>query len=201
MSEKEFIIRKPDDWHLHLRDGEMLASVIKHSAANFERAIIMPNLVPPVVTTDEAIAYKERINQVIPPGMSFQPLMTLYLTEATKTSDIKQGVDLGVVTALKLYPAGATTNSENGVKEFGNVYSILEFMAEIDIPLLVHGRSRIRKLISLTEKQFSSKGFLTPSENEFLNCGSSWSTSPPKMPWIMSSKVVRISLQPSQPTI
>ena len=139
MSEKEFIIRKPDDWHLHLRDGEMLASVIKHSAANFERAIIMPNLVPPVVTTDDAIAYKERINQVIPPGMSFQPLMTLYLTEATKTSDIKQGVDLGVVTALKLYPAGATTNSENGVKEFGNVYSILEFMSEVDIPLLVHG--------------------------------------------------------------
>ena len=139
MSEKEFIIRKPDDWHLHLRDGEMLASVIQHSAANFERAIIMPNLMPPVVTTDDAIAYKERINQVIPPGMSFQPLMSLYLTEATKTSDIKQGVDLGVVTALKLYPAGATTNSENGVKEFGNVYSILEFMAEVDIPLLVHG--------------------------------------------------------------
>ncbi len=92
MSEKEFIIRKPDDWHLHLRDGEMLASVIQHSAANFERAIIMPNLVPPVVTTDDAIAYKERINQVIPPGMSFQPLMTLYLTEATKTSDIKKGL-------------------------------------------------------------------------------------------------------------
>ncbi|MEC8189547.1 MAG: amidohydrolase family protein, partial [SAR324 cluster bacterium] len=139
MSEKEFIIRKPDDWHLHLRDGEMLASVIQHSAANFERAIIMPNLVPPVVTTDDAIAYKERINQVIPHGMSFQPLMTLYLTEATKTSDIKRGVDLGVVSALKLYPAGATTNSENGVKEFGNVYSILEFMAEVDIPLLIHG--------------------------------------------------------------
>ena len=116
MSEKEFIIRKPDDWHLHLRDGEMLASVIKHSAANFERAIIMPNLVPPVVTTDDAIAYKDRINQVIPNGMSFHPLMTLYLTEATKTSDIKRGVDLGVVSALKLYPAGATTTSENGVK-------------------------------------------------------------------------------------
>ena len=102
MSEKEFIIRKPDDWHLHLRDGEMLASVIQHSAANFERAIIMPNLVPPVVTTDDAIAYKERINQVIPHGMSFQPLMTLYLTEATKTSDIKQGVDRGGFSAQTL---------------------------------------------------------------------------------------------------
>ena len=102
MSEKEFIIRKPDDWHLHLRDREMLASVIKHSAANFERAIIMPNLLPPVVTTDDAIAYKERINQVIP-WMSFQPLMTL---SDGSNQDFRHqaGVDLGVVTGSNSIP-------------------------------------------------------------------------------------------------
>lgn len=138
-SVKEFIIHKPDDWHLHLRDGEILASVISHSAADFERAIIMPNLEPPIVTTDDAIAYRDRIRRVTPNGMIFQPLMTLYLTEATKISDIKRGVDLDVVTALKLYPAGATTNSESGVRNYRNVYSIFEFMAKEDIPLLVHG--------------------------------------------------------------
>ena len=169
MSEKEFIIRKPDDC-ISIFGTEMLASVIQHSAANFERAIIMPNLVlTPVVTTDDAIAYKERINQVIPPGMSFQPLMTLYLTEATKTSDIKRGVDLGVVSALKLYPAGATTNSENGVKEFGNVYSILEFMAEIDIPLLIHGEVTDPEIDIFDREAVFIERVLDPSENEFLN--------------------------------
>ncbi|MEP3279229.1 MAG: dihydroorotase [Stappiaceae bacterium] len=139
MSISEFIIRRPDDWHLHLRDGAMLEAVIGHSSANFSRAIIMPNLVPPVVTTEQALSYRERIRAAIPADHQFKPLMTLYLTEGTKTADIQKGVDLGLVTALKLYPAGATTNSDSGVRNFENVGPVLEYMAEIGLPLLVHG--------------------------------------------------------------
>ena len=139
MAISEFTIRKPDDWHLHLRDGDMLAAVIGHSAINFERAIIMPNLVPPVVTTEDAISYRDQIKHVVPTNASFTPLMTLYLTEKTQVSDIKRGLDEGVVTALKLYPAGATTNSESGVKNFENVMPVFEFMADVGVPLLIHG--------------------------------------------------------------
>ena len=139
MSVTEFTMRKPDDWHLHLRDGDMLASVIGHSAADFERAIIMPNLVPPVVTTDDALAYRARIEACIPTGMSFKPLMTLYLTEATEIRDVQRGLELDAIKALKLYPAGATTNSESGVKNVDNIIPVLEFMAEAGTPLLVHG--------------------------------------------------------------
>lgn len=139
MSVSQFVIRRPDDWHLHLRDDHMLNAVIGHSSANFARAIIMPNLVPPVVTTEHAAAYKERITSRIPIGHSFEPLMTLYLTEDTKIDDVKAGAQSGLIKALKLYPAGATTNSDSGVSNFENVIPVLEGMAEIGLPLLVHG--------------------------------------------------------------
>ena len=132
-------IKRPDDWHLHLRDGGMLEGVIEHSAKDFARAIIMPNLVPPVVTTKDAMAYRERIMSALPEGMDFTPLMTLYLTENTDPEDVAAGYASGLITALKLYPAGATTNSDSGVTNFENVIPTLEKMAEIGMPLCVHG--------------------------------------------------------------
>lgn len=132
-------IKRPDDWHLHLRDGEMLKGVLPHSAKDFARAIIMPNLVPPVVTTAEAKAYRERIMAALPEGMAFEPLMVLYLTEETDPDDVAAGFKSGLVTSLKLYPAGATTNSQSGVRDFDKVQGVLEKMAQIGMPLCVHG--------------------------------------------------------------
>jgi len=132
-------IRKPDDWHLHLRDGAMLKAVLPHSSANFARAIIMPNLVPPVVTTADAEAYRKRIMNALPAGHDFTPLMTLYLTETTDPADVAAGFASGLVKAVKLYPAGATTNSQSGVRNFENAMPVLEKMAEIGMPLCVHG--------------------------------------------------------------
>ncbi len=139
MTISEFVIRRPDDWHLHLRDGEMLRSVIAHSSANFARAIIMPNLVPPVVTGAQAGTYLDRIRQAIPENHDFQPLMTLYLTEQTRAKDVEQSAASGLVKAVKLYPAGATTNSDSGVRDMEKVYPVLERMSGIGLPLLVHG--------------------------------------------------------------
>jgi len=132
-------IARPDDWHLHLRDGAMLSAVCPESARHFARAIIMPNLVPPVVTGAEAASYRERILAARPEGSSFTPLMTLYLTEDTDASDVVQAHADGIVTAVKLYPAGATTNSASGVRDFDRVRGVLEAMAEAGIPLCVHG--------------------------------------------------------------
>ena len=130
---------RPDDWHLHLRDGDMLRGVLPHSAAHFQRAIIMPNLVPPVVRGDHAAAYRDRILEALPQGASFEPLMTLYLTETTDPDDVEAAVKSGLVKALKLYPAGATTNSDSGVRDFDKVTAVLERMAELGTPLCVHG--------------------------------------------------------------
>ena len=104
-------IRRPDDWHLHLRDGAMLRAVLPETSRDFARAIIMPNLVPPVVTSADAIAYRDRINAALPKGADFKPLMTLYLTEDTDPADVRAAAQSGLITAIKLYPAGATTNS------------------------------------------------------------------------------------------
>ncbi|WP_425098275.1 dihydroorotase [Tropicibacter sp. S64] len=136
---KTLTIRRPDDWHLHLRDGAMLAGIAPESARHFGRAIIMPNLVPPVVTAAQASAYRERILAVLPEGADFQPLMTLYLTEETDAQDLVQAHGDGIITAVKLYPAGATTNSASGVKDFDKVRPTLEAMAENGVPLCVHG--------------------------------------------------------------
>ena len=135
----ELTIPRPDDWHLHLRDGAMLEGVLPWSARDFARAIIMPNLVPPVVTGDQAAAYRDRILAALPEGADFEPLMTLYLTEATDPDDVAAAHASGLVKAVKLYPAGATTNSASGVTNFDNVRAVLERMAEIGLPLCVHG--------------------------------------------------------------
>jgi dihydroorotase len=132
-------IRRPDDWHLHLRDGAMLHAVLPESARHFARAIIMPNLVPPVVRGDDAAAYRARILAALPEGMVFEPLMTLYLTEETDPDDVAAAAASGLVKAVKLYPAGATTNSASGVRDFDKVRPVLERMAEIALPLCVHG--------------------------------------------------------------
>jgi dihydroorotase len=132
-------IRRPDDWHLHLRDGAMMEAVLPETARTFARAIIMPNLVPPVVTGDQAAAYRDRILAALPEGMTFQPLMTLYLTEETDPEDVARAHAAGIATSVKLYPAGATTNSASGVRDFDKVRAVLEKMAEIGMPLCMHG--------------------------------------------------------------
>ena len=132
-------IRKPDDWHLHLRDGAMLAAVLPFTARNFGRAIVMPNLVPPVTTTAEAAAYRERVLAARPEGSDFTPLMTCYLRDDTDPDDVERGFRGGVLTAVKYYPAHATTNSAAGVTNLGRVQAVFERMQKIDMPLLVHG--------------------------------------------------------------
>ncbi len=132
-------LRKPDDWHLHLRDGAMLHAVLPHTAAHFARAIIMPNLVPPVVTAKDALAYRARIAAELPRGVDFTPLMTLYLTEGTEPDDVEAAHRDGIALAVKLYPAGATTNSHSGVGDLNKAMPVLERMAKIGMPLLIHG--------------------------------------------------------------
>ncbi|MEL6952308.1 MAG: dihydroorotase [Pseudomonadota bacterium] len=132
-------IRRPDDWHLHLRDGAVLEAVLPDTAQHFARAIIMPNLVPPVVTGADAVRYAERIRAATPQDADFSPLMTLYLTEATDPSDVAAAFADGLIHAVKLYPAGATTNSASGVRDLTKVMPVLEKMAEIGLTLCMHG--------------------------------------------------------------
>jgi dihydroorotase len=132
-------IRRPDDWHLHLRDGEALKAVLPFTARQFGRAIVMPNLTPPVVTTAEGRAYGERVRAAIPAGLSFTPLITAYLTEGTSPDDLAGGFAEGVFTAAKLYPAHATTNSAAGVTDIRRIDRVLARMSEIGMPLLIHG--------------------------------------------------------------
>ena len=132
-------LRRPDDFHLHLRDGAMLEGVLPETTRHFARAIVMPNLVPPVVTGAQAAAYRARILAALPEGARFEPLMTLYLTEGTDPADVVAAARSGLVKAVKLYPAGATTNSHSGVRDFDKVRGVLEAMAEAGLPLCVHG--------------------------------------------------------------
>src|SRR5688572_24071274 len=132
-------IRRPDDWHVHLRDSAMLAGVVGHSARQFARAIVMPNLVPPVTDVEMAAAYRERILAALPEGAAFTPLMTSYLTDTTDPDDLRRGFAEEVYTAAKLYPAHATTNSARGVTDIVNIRPALEAMQAIGMPLLVHG--------------------------------------------------------------
>lgn len=132
-------IRQPDDWHLHVRDGDVLRDVIPDTARCFARAIIMPNLKPPVLTTTQALAYRQRILAAVPAGMAFEPLMTLYLTDNTPPAEIITAKQSGRIHAVKLYPAGATTHSDAGVTSIERTWTTLEKMAELGIPLLVHG--------------------------------------------------------------
>lgn len=135
---EKITLTRPDDWHLHLRDGEALRSVLPDTARQFARAIVMPNLRPPVTTTEMAIAYRQRILQALPAGMQFEPLMTLYLTDNTSAEEIAKAKASGIVHGVKLYPAGATTNSDSGVTNLGHCVKALEAMEKHGLPLLVH---------------------------------------------------------------
>ncbi|MEO5561034.1 MAG: dihydroorotase [Dokdonella sp.] len=136
---RRLVLTRPDDWHLHLRDGTMLASVLPDTARRFARAIVMPNLQPPVTTVDQARAYRERIQAAVPVGLRFDPLMTLYLTDFTSPLEIARVKASGFVHALKYYPAGATTHSENGVTDLKGISAVLASMEKHDVPLLIHG--------------------------------------------------------------
>src|SRR6185312_13524792 len=132
-------IRRPDDWHVHLRDGAMMAAVLPHTAASFARAIVMPNLAPPVTTVAEALAYRGRIEAALPKDAGFTPLMTCYLTDGADPGEIARGYEEGVFAAVKLYPAHATTNSAHGVTDLDRVTPVFERMAGLGMPLLIHG--------------------------------------------------------------
>lgn len=132
-------IARPDDWHLHFRDGAMMESVVPYTARQFARAIVMPNLSPPVCSVDAAAAYRDRIMAAVPDGIRFTPLMTAYLTDNISPDEIERGHAEGVFTAAKLYPANATTGSAHGVTDVAKIYSVLERMQQIDMPLLIHG--------------------------------------------------------------
>ncbi len=138
---KTLTITRPDDWHIHVRNGAILKTVLPHTARQFARAIIMPNLKPPVTTVAEALVYQQEILQAVPSGIDFTPLMTLYLTAATKISEIKKAAESDHVYAFKLYPAGATTNSDSGVADIHAIYPLLAELEKLDFPLLIHGET------------------------------------------------------------
>ena len=151
-------IIKPDDWHVHFRDNEILNAVVPETTRHFARAIVMPNLVPPIINGNQAQKYRQRIKKVIPKNNNFKPYMTLYLTEETKKNEIKKAFENGHVFAAKLYPAGATTNSESGVKKIDKIFPVLETMSEIGMPLLIHGEVTDRNIdIFDREKEFLEK--------------------------------------------
>lgn len=136
---QEITITRPDDWHVHLRDGQMLKDVVNYTAKQFHRAIVMPNLKPPITTVDAAMAYRNRIREAVDPALDFQPLMTAYLTDDIDPAEITRGFESGAWTAAKMYPANATTNSSSGVTDVRNIEAVLARMEEIDMPLLIHG--------------------------------------------------------------
>ena len=139
MKEAKITITKPDDWHLHLRDGNILKEVLGHTAKRFKRAIIMPNLNPPIVNLNLAQNYRQRICQAVPEDMSFEPLMTLYLNDQITKKDLIDAKESGIIYGVKLYPAGVTTNSKWGISNLANLYDIFSEMEKLDLPLLIHG--------------------------------------------------------------
>jgi dihydroorotase len=160
-------LARPDDWHLHVRDGAMLAAVLPHTARQFGRAIIMPNLKPPVTTTDMACAYRERIVAAIPTGVKFEPLMTLYLTDNTPPDEIRRARESGFVHGVKLYPAGATTNSDAGVTDIRKCAKTLEMMQEVDMPLLVHGEVTDSSIDLFDREKVFIDRVMTPLRRDF----------------------------------
>ncbi|MDR3723403.1 MAG: dihydroorotase [Terracidiphilus sp.] len=161
MSLTELSIRRPDDWHLHLRDGEMLRAVLPYTAAKFARAIVMPNLDPPVVSAHDAVLYRQRIVDALPHGSRFEPLMTCYLTDETRPESLADGYSDGIFAAAKLYPAHATTNSRHGVRNLASLRRVFETMQRIGMPLLIHGESTDPAIdIFDREKVFVERTFL-----------------------------------------
>jgi dihydroorotase len=167
MTHQSINLKTPDDWHLHLRDGEALATTVPHTAAQFGRAIVMPNLKPPVTTAASALAYRERIMAHVPAGNPFQPQMTLYLTDELKPEEIKLAAASDSIIAVKYYPAGATTNSENGVTNISRVYSAIEAMIEADMPLLLHGEVTDHDIDIFDREQRFIDDVLLPLTNRY----------------------------------
>ena len=174
-------ITRPDDWHLHVRDGAAMAAVVPHSAAQFGRAIIMPNLKPPVTTAAQAVAYRERILSAVPKGVAFDPLMTLYLTDNLPPDEIRRAREAGVV-ALKLYPAGATTNSDAGVTDLRKTFRTLEAMQREGLPLLVHGEVTSPEVDLFDREAVFIDEQLIPLRRDFPGLKIVRSTSPPARP-------------------
>lgn len=164
-----FVIRQPDDWHVHLRDGSMLRAVALFTAKQCHRAIIMPNLIPPVTTVDEAMAYRERILAAIPKELSFEPLMTLYLTEQTTVEELAAAAANPYIHAVKLYPAGATTNSDRGVRDPLNIDHLLAELARSGLPLLVHGEVVDPKIDIFDREAVFIERVLSPVLTRFPN--------------------------------
>ena len=160
-------ITRPDDWHLHLRDGAAMAAVLPHTAGQFARAIVMPNLRPPVTTTAMARAYRERIVAAFPTGFAFEPLMTLYLTDNTPADEIRRAKASGIVHGVKLYPAGATTNSDSGVTDVRKPRAALEAMQEVGLPLQVHGEVTHARVDVFDREQVFIDDVLEPLRRDF----------------------------------
>jgi dihydroorotase len=160
-------LTRPDDWHLHLRDGAAMAAVLPDTARRFARAIVMPNLKPPVTTVEAARAYRDRIRAALPAGLRFEPLMTLYLTDLTPPAEIGKARASGFVHAVKYYPAGATTNSENGVTDLQRVYPVLAEMEKHDLPLLLHGEVTDRDIDAFDREAVFIERHLAPLTREF----------------------------------
>lgn len=160
-------IRRPDDWHVHLRDGAMLDAVAPHTARRFARAIVMPNLVPPVTTVAGAEQYREHIYKAVGEGASFTPLMTCYLTDETDPDEIRRGFESELFSAVKLYPAGATTNSASGVTDMAKVGRVLEAMQDIGMPLLVHGEVTDPEIDIFDREAVFIDRVMTPTMNDF----------------------------------
>ena len=166
MTATRLTLTRPDDWHLHLRDGDMLSRVLPDTARRFARAIVMPNLVPPVVNAALAGAYRDRILAALPAGLAFEPLMTLYLTDNLPPDEIKRAKDAGVV-ALKLYPAGATTNSDAGVTDIRKTYKTLEAMQRAGVLLLVHGEVTSPEIDLFDREAVFIEQYLAPLRRDF----------------------------------
>lgn len=160
-------IARPDDWHLHLRDGAAMASVLPHSARQFARAIVMPNLKPPITTTAQAAEYQSRVKAALPTGSAFEPLMTLYLTDATPPDEIERARESGIVHAVKLYPEGATTNSQSGVTDLRNCARVLEAMQRFGMPLLIHGEVTRRQVDVFDRERVFIDEVLRPLRRDF----------------------------------
>jgi dihydroorotase len=161
------ILRRPDDWHVHLRDGDILKLVADHTARQFARAIVMPNLSPPVTTVAAAEAYRERINNAVSDEFNFTPLMICYLTDTIDPAEVEKGFTEGVFTACKLYPANATTNSDHGVTDIKNIYAVLETMQRIGMPLLVHGEVTEKHIDIFDREKVFIDQVMTPVKRDF----------------------------------
>lgn len=194
-------IRRPDDWHVHLRDGDMLKAVVGYTARQFRRAIVMPNLKPPVTTPAMAQAYRARILEALPPGSDFDPLITCYLTNDTDPDVIAQGFESGAFAAAKLYPANATTNSAFGVTDIEHIFPVLARMEEIGMPFLVHGEVTDHEVDVFDREAVFIDRIFSRLSRASPSCGRCLNISRPKMPRSLWPPPGPILPRPSPPSI